>query len=517
MKKIKFLLFLTIFTLFLGISNVSAKTTVGVCDYGDRTLTLYSDRTLYVSEKTFETKFHIGDDLGVFINRIYDKGICYKYMCLNKTGRNTASFSDDSCVGEKYELTEVPGADCYYDISYYEDNEHQDHKFFVRLHLKVQKNGSRLLASTLTSDNNYASIEVTDDNTKVQSFKADENGGVYTYYLTKPETIHFVFDSYSGSSALDIYNALKDGTCPTLTFHNMDNSGVKVALDGTENLMDMENWRTVRPQSQYRVQLSDGSIEDKEDTDMSDSNLDFQCYKNGKVQVIGNWNGTTPQYDGTTQFNFMLKGENGETQYCVEGDTGYNCTTGTNGYLNRTYVEVKRITSMGVHFSLDTDAREYIESQKDKEKFECPSFVGAWYQNNGSIEYSNFMITFDPDKAEIQFDDGEIDEPHSSSELDPSESGTPVYDCKGLIGDNVLAFLTLILKLIRIIGPILALVLGMWDLFMAMVNGEDDAKKKAMKKLKGRIIAAVLLLLLPYLLDMLLHLVNKTGTNCIPH
>mgnify|MGYP007069868890 CR=1 FL=1 len=105
-----------------------------------------------------------------------------------------------------------------------------------------------------------------------------------------------------------------------------------------------------------------------------------------------------------------------------------------------------------------------------------------------------------------------------TSELEGISAGEQAeYTCEGLIGENVLNFLTVVFHLIQIVGPIIALVLGMYDLFMAMVNGEDDAKKKALKKLKGRIIAAVLLLILPYVLDILLHFVNRDASNCIPH
>ena len=107
------------------------------------------------------------------------------------------------------------------------------------------------------------------------------------------------------------------------------------------------------------------------------------------------------------------------------------------------------------------------------------------------------------------------DQINNSSSSSETNNETAVYDCEGLIGPNVLAFLQLILTLIMIVGPIIALVLGMYDLFMAMAKGEDDDKKKAIKKLKGRLVATVLLLILPYIIKILLALVGKSDSICL--
>ena len=87
--------------------------------------------------------------------------------------------------------------------------------------------------------------------------------------------------------------------------------------------------------------------------------------------------------------------------------------------------------------------------------------------------------------------------------------------CEGLIGKNTLELLKVVRNIIMTVGPILAAVLGTYDMLQAMASGEDDAKKKAMKKFKGRLIAAVLLLLAPYIIYLLLQISNKAGKDCI--
>ena len=95
--------------------------------------------------------------------------------------------------------------------------------------------------------------------------------------------------------------------------------------------------------------------------------------------------------------------------------------------------------------------------------------------------------------------------------------GTAVNGCEGLLGSNVMAFLKLIRNFIMIAGPILALVLGTYDLVVALAGGDDEAKKKGMKKMKNRLVAAVLLLLIPYILVLILNIINNAGidSSCI--
>lgn len=208
--------------------------------------------------------------------------------------------------------------------------------------------------------------------------------------------------------------------------------------------------------------------------------------------------------------------------YSVNGTKKFKVWT-TNGYESSA-VESNIEDGVGVgvtHIQIDESVVDKLYSANCSG---VPLYLECPYQDNviltgtqpspgNNCAYAN---TNDDNGGNAPSDGHETSELHYS-EIEPNDPGSTEYTCEGLIGENVLNFLTVIFGLIRIVGPILALVLGMYDLFMAMVNGEDDAKKKALKKLKGRIIAAVLLLILPYILDILLHLVDKAGTNCIPH
>ena len=101
----------------------------------------------------------------------------------------------------------------------------------------------------------------------------------------------------------------------------------------------------------------------------------------------------------------------------------------------------------------------------------------------------------------------------SSNTSNPDNPGTEAENnCKGLIGPNTMEFIEKALNTIMIVGPMLAVVLGSYDLIVAMANGEEDAKKKGIKKFKYRLFAAVLLLLLPEIIKFILSFFEQSSS-----
>lgn len=76
----------------------------------------------------------------------------------------------------------------------------------------------------------------------------------------------------------------------------------------------------------------------------------------------------------------------------------------------------------------------------------------------------------------------------------------------GIISQDMIGIINWVLNIIKIAGPILAIVLGMLDFAKVMVAEDaDKTYKEAWKKFIRRIIAAVLLLLTPMLLSFILN------------
>ena len=206
-----------------------------------------------------------------------------------------------------------------------------------------------------------------------------------------------------------------------------------------------------------------------------------------------------------------------------------NVTSGVDELHSCTYSDSKNNVSIEVQYnttSMKYEGHGYTVSHSDftVNDFQggCPvgyltcTTRGGYYcsleKNNPGGGFTHEVTPTDTSDAD-SITIGEVNTPTSS--LKENSTGEAVYDCEGLIGPNVLTFLQLILSLIMIVGPIIAVVLGMYDLFMAMAKGEEDDKKKAFKKLKSRLIATVLLLILPYIIKMLLTIVGRGNSICL--
>lgn len=89
---------------------------------------------------------------------------------------------------------------------------------------------------------------------------------------------------------------------------------------------------------------------------------------------------------------------------------------------------------------------------------------------------------------------------------------TDTAACKGLFGDTLTGMVQDALDLMKIAGPILVIVMTIIDLIKAVASGgKDDLSKLGTKTLK-RLIYAVLLFVIPSLLDWLFSLFSIYGT-----
>lgn len=132
-----------------------------------------------------------------------------------------------------------------------------------------------------------------------------------------------------------------------------------------------------------------------------------------------------------------------------------------------------------------------------------------YWKNNSKIDkinelYSKAEDIYNQIKNEIE--DAKKGILHADKNADLGEDIDA--NCESMLGPEITEFINDIFKIIMIAGPVLALVLGTFDLIKALASGEEDAKKKATKKVRGRIIAAVLLFLVPYIVKVLLDLAN---------
>lgn len=91
-------------------------------------------------------------------------------------------------------------------------------------------------------------------------------------------------------------------------------------------------------------------------------------------------------------------------------------------------------------------------------------------------------------------------------------------DCSpsGLLGDpndenSVAWLLQKVFNYVKVIGPILVVILSSIDFLKVIFNGDDDAMKKAQKKLATRLVLAAALFFIPTIVQALLRMFGITA------
>lgn len=89
-------------------------------------------------------------------------------------------------------------------------------------------------------------------------------------------------------------------------------------------------------------------------------------------------------------------------------------------------------------------------------------------------------------------------------------------NCEYILGDpnddrSVAYMLQKVFDYVKIIGPLLVIALSGFDFAKTAFASDDDAMKKASKKLVTRLVCAALLFFVPIITSFMLNLVNKSS------
>lgn len=79
--------------------------------------------------------------------------------------------------------------------------------------------------------------------------------------------------------------------------------------------------------------------------------------------------------------------------------------------------------------------------------------------------------------------------------------------------DSVAWLVYLVLNIIKIAGPILVILLSSVDFILVIVKSDNDAFAKAQKKLITRLVLAILLFLVPVVVQVILEVFGITGST----
>lgn len=96
----------------------------------------------------------------------------------------------------------------------------------------------------------------------------------------------------------------------------------------------------------------------------------------------------------------------------------------------------------------------------------------------------------------------------AASKCPPSKAILGDVDCE----DSVAWLVQIIFNIVKIVGPILVVLLSSIDFIMVIIKSDNDQFQKAQKKLITRLVLALLLFLIPTIVQVLLQIFGITGS-----
>jgi len=124
-----------------------------------------------------------------------------------------------------------------------------------------------------------------------------------------------------------------------------------------------------------------------------------------------------------------------------------------------------------------------------------------------------YELTLDKEssKDEFEYKPGEFGSAFTDADID---------NCEALLGDDLIGIINDIMNIVRVAVPILLIILGILDFTKATFSGSVEDMAKNRKRFINRIVAAVIVFLIPIFVNLLLTLANEVWgyinpTSCI--
>ena len=107
-------------------------------------------------------------------------------------------------------------------------------------------------------------------------------------------------------------------------------------------------------------------------------------------------------------------------------------------------------------------------------------------------------------------------ENNTTTDLDAYDRSEHVMNCTELKGTRTYKIIKEVFKWIQILAPIMLIIFGVLDYVKALIASDADAMKKTSSKFVKRLIISAAIILLPFVLDFFLSLLegsmNDIGT-----
>ena len=228
-------------------------------------------------------------------------------------------------------------------------------------------------------------------------------------------------------------------------------------------------------------------------------------------ECIRKYRGKHGNIDLDLDFYFRIY-TNGTKEFCLKNSASDSlaCSkefTVANGYNNWEY-----------YVSIGNDQAAKIFEQGNmaminNNNFNCPAELYLSLINDPPSDTSaTFFITMDESETNNYYT-VILNESGNSREIDTNIiDGEEVTGCE-VIPPVIRKWINNILNFVKYVALALVIILGVLDFIKAAASGEPDQMKKSGQAFLKRVIAVVILFLLPYIIDLILNLVDLAGVD----
>lgn len=246
------------------------------------------------------------------------------------------------------------------------------------------------------------------------------------------------------------------------------------------------------------------------ETSVTDEYLqDKYCvnYKEVLDQYVSSYESEKAKYTGFNCAEFKTTDEEKTGAQLLETREWYsNCDTPVGSAITFANSGLKALDDYVDKKCLTKNSTEYKQYQ---EKFNTYLSETKKIKENMDTEFSHMT------QEELDQYKEEKDKENSNVDLNGLNSG---IGCEGIFGttdangnftkESFGWLIQTALNYIKIIGPVLVIILSMLEFIKAIATSDEDAMKKAQSRLVVRLIAVVVLFLLPFLVGEVLKLIN---------
>ena len=139
------------------------------------------------------------------------------------------------------------------------------------------------------------------------------------------------------------------------------------------------------------------------------------------------------------------------------------------------------------------------------------------WKNGKCCSNDKLGINYNTDSTELSCDNSPSawnykDQNDYNDDDNKYNPGKDAYGCE-IVPDEVQKWIRISLNFVKYVALVLVVVLGTIDFIKAAGSGEPDAMKKAGQSFMKRVVAVIILFLLPMLVDLILHLINLYGST----